>query len=279
MQKVLMLDDISDIESELEKDTIRYIDERLIETYEECDNYSLISFDMCDDDTDAGTPQILIYIDHEDLFFLCENNYSLKFVSPLVPENETNERALWLFFRNLIRGDMGHLEALEDEITDCENDEISTHSKTSSTDYLDTIISYRKKLIHLKRYYEQLSDVFTNITDSDNGILSENCLRHFEVLERRTSKLLQYVINIRDYVTQMREAYQAQIDIDQNEVMKVFTVITGIFLPLTLLVGWYGMNFAAMPELKWKYSYPVFILVCIAAVIGLTAYFRKKKMF
>lgn len=278
MQKILLIDDIDQIRSELEKDTIRYISERFIETYEEFDDFSIISFDMYEKKDGDGTPQVLIYLDHEDLFFLCENDACISRVRPLIPENETNERALWLFFRNLMRGDMTKLEALEDEITECENAEISGTAE-SSVNYLELIIEYRKTLIKLKRYYEQLSDVFTNITDSDNGIITDGALRHFEILEHRTAKLLQYVVNIRDYVTQMREAYQAQIDIDQNNVMKIFTVITGIFLPLTLLVGWYGMNFTAMPELQWRYSYPVFTLICIAAVIGLTAYFHKKKMF
>ena len=278
MQKILLIDDIGQIEAELEKDTVKYISERLTETYEEFDNYSIISFDMYEKKDGDGTPQVLVYTDREDLFFLCENKTCLERVKPLIPENETNERALWLFFRNILSGDMSKLEFLEDEITECENAEISSALK-SPEDYLELIIEYRKTLIKLKRYYEQLSDVFINITDSENGILSDASLRHFEVLEHRTTKLLQYVVNIRDYVTQMREAYQAQIDIDQNKVMKISTVITGIFLPLTLLVGWYGMNFAAMPELKWKYSYPLFIIVCIAAVICLTAYFHKKKMF
>ena len=75
----------------------------------------------------------------------------------------------------------------------------------------------------------------------------------------------------------MREAYQSQIDIEQNELMKLFTVVTVIFQPLTLLVGWYGMNFSGMPELAWKYGYPVFIIVSAVIVLILILYFKKKK--
>lgn len=75
----------------------------------------------------------------------------------------------------------------------------------------------------------------------------------------------------------MREAYQSQIDIEQNSLMKFFTLITAIFLPLTLMVGWYGMNFKNMPELASRYGYPVFIVVSILVSIFLIRYFKKKK--
>ena len=59
--------------------------------------------------------------------------------------------------------------------------------------------------------------------------------------------------------------------------MKIFTVITAVFLPLTLLVGWYGMNFSYMPELGWRYSYPAVIVISIGIVIALIWYFKHKK--
>ena len=75
----------------------------------------------------------------------------------------------------------------------------------------------------------------------------------------------------------LREAYQSQLSIRQNDLMKVFTVVTAVFLPLTLLTGWYGMNFASMPELRWRYGYPAVILLG-AVIVGVLLYwFRRKK--
>ena len=59
--------------------------------------------------------------------------------------------------------------------------------------------------------------------------------------------------------------------------MKIFTIVTSIFLPLTLIVGWYGMNFENMPELTWKYGYLAVIICCIAMVVGMIGYFKHKK--
>ena len=67
------------------------------------------------------------------------------------------------------------------------------------------------------------------------------------------------------------------MDVKQNRIMTLLTVITSIFLPLTLIAGWYGMNFKYMPELNWKLGYPAVILVSIAIVVGCVRWFKKKK--
>ena len=61
--------------------------------------------------------------------------------------------------------------------------------------------------------------------------------------------------------------------------MCILTVVTTLFLPLTLLTGWYGMNFANMPELHWKYGYPMVIIAAILLVALEIIYFKKKKFF
>ena len=101
----------------------------------------------------------------------------------------------------------------------------------------------------------------------------------FQLLSGRISRLTAYIQNLRDYALQIREMYQTQNEVHQNEVMQLLTVVTAIFMPLTLITGWYGMNFANMPELAWKYAYPVVAAVGILLVLGEVLYFRKKKWF
>ena len=144
---------------------------------------------------------------------------------------------------------------------------------------VEKIILFRKELIRRKRYYEQLTDIFENLKIDDEKLLSHDAKRHFAILQSRAEKLCSTVMNLRDYVTQMREAYQSQVDIEQNQLMKYFTVITALFLPLTLLVGWYGMNFTNMPELTWKYGYASIIGLSILICTGMILWFKKKKWF
>ena len=83
---------------------------------------------------------------------------------------------------------------------------------------------------------------------------------------------------LRESCTQVQSLFQAEIDIRQNRIMQILTIVTTIFLPLTLLVGWYGMNFAGMPELTWKYGYPVIVVVSIV-IVGISLWVCKRKKF
>ena len=83
--------------------------------------------------------------------------------------------------------------------------------------------------------------------------------------------------SLRDYTVQIRDLYKAHLDIKQNRIMTLLTIVTTVFLPLTLIAGWYGMNFRYMPELEWRWGYPVVIAVSIIIVAGSLLFFHKKK--
>ncbi|MEG0615297.1 MAG: CorA family divalent cation transporter, partial [Oscillospiraceae bacterium] len=92
------------------------------------------------------------------------------------------------------------------------------------------------------------------------------------------SRLFTSVNDLKEYTAHVRNSYQEQVNINLNLTMKLFTVISAIFLPLSLIVGWYGMNFT-MPEFGWKFGYLGVILLSIT-IIGVTiALFKKNKWF
>ena len=142
-------------------------------------------------------------------------------------------------------------------------------------DFIKDIIELRKQLLFLKRYYEPLLDIVEGLEENENGLLEESALKYFGILKNRIERLNNSVLHLRDYVTQVREAYQAQVDISLNHTMKLFTVITAVFLPLTLIAGWYGMNFKHMPELNWVYGYPFAFALSVAVVVISLVYFKK----
>ena len=275
MQKVLYINQIHEISDYIDKAVIDHIDEGQIETFESFSDFNIIAFDWYDIyDTEAEPSQIMIYIDKDDIFVLCENESSYDKARTIFRQAETNERALYMFFRNMFKGDAKYLEDIEDRINIID-DEIITNKKTDSA---EDIVDFRREILRLKKYYEQLDTVFEELCENDNGLISEESLNYFETLKSRMEKLLSSVMNLREYITQVRESYQAQIDIEQNDLMKIFTLVTSIFMPLTLIVGWYGMNFN-MPEFTWKHGYLMVIIVSLLVCIIWFAIFRKGKWF
>ena len=136
----------------------------------------------------------------------------------------------------------------------------------------------RKETMAWYRYYSQLDDVACELRENENGFFSDEECRLFRLFEERVIRLREESQLLREYCAQLQSLFQSEIDIRQNRIMQILTIVTTIFLPLTLLVGWYGMNFSGMPELHWKYGYPAIILVSIA-VVALSLWICKKKKF
>ena len=130
----------------------------------------------------------------------------------------------------------------------------------------------------LKNYDEQLLRVLDLLIQNENSLFDEKMIRSFKMLYRHTERQFQNVLNLRESVAQVRETYEAEVDISLNLTMRFFTVVTTIFLPLTLVAGWYGMNFD-MPEYDWKYGYLFVILISALFILLGILYFRKKKWF
>ena len=127
-------------------------------------------------------------------------------------------------------------------------------------------------------HYEQLFDFGEKLEENENEIFDESNLRYFQLFEERVDRRQNLVSSLRDHTLQIRDLYQSQLDMQQNNNMNYLTIVTTIFLPLTLVTGWYGMNFRYMPELAYKYSYLVIIVLCILIIAGSLWYYKKKEL-
>lgn len=246
--------------------------------HESHDGFDYISLDVRDETDPKKAPRrVCIYLTARLLVFVCD---PIPIVGELLSELQSDGlrnlslgRILYLFLDKLTANDMPALEKIELEIADLEE-----RLMTDKANISREIVLLRRRLMTLKRYYERLLEITEEIEQNENEFLDKKLMRYFRMITSRVDRLYHDVINLRDYVTQVREAYQAQIDIDLNSIMKLFTVITTIFLPLTLIVGWYGMN-VKMPEYGWEYGYLFVIAISLAAAGFAIVYFRKKKWF
>ena len=144
-------------------------------------------------------------------------------------------------------------------------------------DYPPELNQIRGDLIDLRVHYEQLIDLGQELEENENGFFDVDNLRFFRLFTERVIRLQDTVTSLKDYVVQLRDLVQSELEVRQNKIMTLLTVITSIFLPLTLIAGWYGMNFRYMPELEWKISYPIVILISILIVVVCLIWFKKKK--
>ena len=194
-------------------------------------------------------------------------------ISRCTMPNITLEKVIYTFFERLMNADNRTLENMEFQLGEIEEQIID---EEADTDFVREMLDFKKKLLVLRNYYEQIVDIAEELEENENGIFTEEDLRYFALLGNKARRLSGNVQMLRENLVQLREANDAQTDIRLNNVMKVFTVITSIFLPLTLITSWYGMNFKNMPELDWKYGY-LYVIALSAAVLGAVILFFKKK--
>lgn len=195
-------------------------------------------------------------------------------VSRVKPHSITLEKFIYGIFERLIYRDGKYLENIEYKINSLED---SVEESNTGKALNNELLILKKKLLILHNYYEQLIDIGEELFENENDIFPQSDLRYFKIFTDKVSRLCGTVKMLRENLIQLREAYEAYISYDLNRIMKIFTVITAIFMPLTLIVGWYGMNFENMPELTWEYGYIAVSIISIAIVILSIAYFKRKK--
>lgn len=265
--------------------TDRILDEclnGLVSKFESHDGFDYVSLVIPDkEDLLNEESRISIYFRTNLLIFICDEAQDYNLLHKIITKIElkeikslTLERVLYEFFDLLTAGDSMFIQNLEQEIGELEEALITSEKK----EYTKEIIKLRKKLLVMKRYYEQLFDLAEAMEENENELLSRHMIRYFHILTTRANRLSDAISNLSDYVSQVREAYQTEVDINQNKIMRLFTVVTVIFMPLTLIVGWYGMNFP-MPEYRWAYGYPTVIIVSAVVALFSVIYFKKHKWF
>ena len=140
------------------------------------------------------------------------------------------------------------------------------------------IFDLRNRLSTLKNYYEQLIDIGESLQENENDLFEEEDLRYFKIFTDKSERLSNNTQLLCDNLIHLREAMDATLNYNLNNTMKLFTMVTIIFQPLTLIVGWYGMNFKYMPELVWKFGY-LYVIVLSIVVVGVILYWFKKRKF
>ena len=190
------------------------------------------------------------------------------------PMQHSPSRFFYEFLTLLMAKDPRHLESLEDRLVELEEAVME-----GNLDHFNRPMNdLRKEVLGWMRYYGQLNNMFHALGEDPDGLFPPGEAQLLRLLEQRTGRLREETQLLREYCLQVRELFQSEIDIRQNRIMKILTIVTTIFLPLSLVAGWYGMNFVGMPELGWKYGYPAVIAFSVLVVL-ISLWIMKKKKF
>ncbi len=183
------------------------------------------------------------------------------------------ERFLYDFLEQIVDRDLAVMERYEKELNRIEDEILSSQGEME----LERVNEIRSDVRVLLVHYEQIIDMTQELEENENGFFRESNLRYLHLFMNLMARRHDSAASLRDHTMQVRALYNAQLEVRQNKIMTLLTVVTTIFMPLTLLTGWYGMNFRFMPELEWRWAYPGVIAVSVGIVIFCLILFRKKK--
>jgi len=190
-------------------------------------------------------------------------------------QNATMEKVVYGVLERLLSSGNRGLVMTERQIIAMEREVVN--GKTDE-ELNKEIFELRNRLSALKNYYDQLIDIGEALQENENNLFEAEYLRYFKIFTDKSERLSNNTQLLCDNLIHLREALDAALNYNLNNTMKLFTIVTIIFEPLTLITGWYGMNFTNMPELGWKFGY-LYVIVLALSVAGWIYYYFKKKKY
>jgi magnesium transporter len=142
---------------------------------------------------------------------------------------------------------------------------------------LQVIHQTKRNLIYLRNAVWPLREVINKLEKEETALIQEGTKLFLRDVYDHTIQVIETIEALRDMVSGLLDIYLSSVSNKMNEVMKVLTIIATIFIPLTFLAGIYGMNFHYMPELSWKWGYPITLLAMFLVGLGMYFFFKKKK--
>ncbi|WP_430816312.1 magnesium/cobalt transporter CorA [Carboxylicivirga sp. RSCT41] len=144
---------------------------------------------------------------------------------------------------------------------------------------LADINRYKIELIYLHKSIVPCKEMILNLIKSESEYIEEEKEFFFRELQNNIQQTIDSLNNYKEILTGQLSIYHTQVSSRLNDIMRVLTIFSVVFIPLTFIAGIYGTNFEFIPELGYKYSYPAMIFVMVLIAGGMLAYFKRKKWF
>lgn len=165
------------------------------------------------------------------------------------------------------------IEKIEERIGVLEEKLVESPTKET----LHAIYGLKREIMFLWKSIWPLREVINSLEKTESPLIKKSNLIYFRDIYDHIIQTIETVEILRELLNGMRETYLSSISNKLNEIMKVLAIIATIFMPLTFLAGVYGMNFRYMPEIGWKWGYPLILLLMFLISLSMLFYFKKKK--
>lgn len=220
--------------------------------------------------------RVMFFITRDKLVLVDDEDFSRRLISRISrrksDQYSNKEKFFYNYIAEFINRDLEFLGQFEKNIMELEEQIHRGHNEN----FQSRIMTIRRELLILRGYYDEIMDVGKALEENENGYFAKKQLKYFGTISDRAERLMNKTSHLLEYAGQVKDAYQAQIDAKQNDNMQFLTLISTIFFPLTLITGWYGMNFQNMPELEHGYPGVIALSLVVIGVCILT--FKIKKI-
>lgn len=168
------------------------------------------------------------------------------------------------------------MSVMGDKIEDLEE---SVYGKDVKKDILNLTNFYKRELNYFRRQVKPAKEMIMNLTKLNSACIHDENDRYFRELQDNVKEASDLSDSYREILYDLLNIYHATLSSKLNDVMKLLTIFSVIFIPITFIVGVYGTNFVYFPELSWKYGYFIMWGIIVLITIGMLIYFKHKKWF
>ncbi|MDE0150907.1 MAG: magnesium/cobalt transporter CorA [Bdellovibrionales bacterium] len=165
------------------------------------------------------------------------------------------------------------LEPMEDYFDQIEDQVTMNINKITPLD----IMSLKGEFLYLRKTVFPIKEALNKVISHEHPWIEEQNIRYFQDVQDHIVQIVEVADYYNELTTSLMDFYQNTVNSKMNEVMKVLTLFASLFIPLTFIVGIYGMNFKFMPELEWKYSYPLIWVIILVISATMFLFFKRKK--
>ena len=144
---------------------------------------------------------------------------------------------------------------------------------------LPAIYHLKREMLVLRKAVWPLRDVVNTLGHDENPLIKDSTRIYLRDIYDHAIQVIDTIENYRDMISTLVDIYLSSVSNRLNEIMKVLTILSSIFIPLTFIVGIYGMNFVHMPELNLTWAYPALLVFMALVAGGMIVYFKRKKWF